>query len=48
VGSDRSGGDTRKLPMMNLGDDLRDGLYVALDPWASNLFDLTAVDAPEG
>ena len=24
------------------GDDLRDGLYVALDPWASNLFDLTA------
>ena len=24
------------------GDDLRDGLYVALDPWGSNLFDLTA------
>ena len=23
------------------GDDLRDGLYVALDPWGSNLFDLT-------
>ena len=22
------------------GDDLRNGLYVALDPWASNLFDL--------
>ena len=30
------------------GDDLRDGLYVALDPWASNLFDLTALDSPEG
>jgi glycosidase len=25
------------------GDDLRDGLYVALDPWGSNLFDLTEV-----
>ena len=23
------------------GDDLRDGLYVALDPWAWHLFDLT-------
>ena len=23
------------------GDDLRDGLYVALDPWGWNLFDLT-------
>jgi hypothetical protein len=23
------------------GDDLRDGLYVALDPWSSNLFELT-------
>ena len=23
------------------GDDLRDGLYVALEPWAWNLFDLT-------
>jgi len=30
------------------GDDLRDGLYVALDPWASNLFDLTTLDLPEG
>jgi hypothetical protein len=30
------------------GDDLRDGLYVALDPWASNLFDLTTLDSPEG
>jgi hypothetical protein len=30
------------------GDDLRDGLYVALDPWASNLFDLAALDSPEG
>jgi hypothetical protein len=29
------------------GDDLRDGLYVALDPWASNLFDLAALDSPE-
>ncbi len=29
------------------GDDLRDGLYVALDPWASNLFDLTALDFRE-
>jgi glycosidase len=26
------------------GDDLRDGLYVALDPWAANLFDLTPLD----
>jgi hypothetical protein len=26
------------------GDDLRDGLYVALDPWSSNLFDLTLED----
>jgi hypothetical protein len=23
------------------GDDLRDGLYVALDPWGWSLFDLT-------
>jgi glycosidase len=29
------------------GDDLRDGLYVALDPWKSNLFDLTAQLPPE-
>jgi len=29
------------------GDDLRDGLYVALDPWASNLFDLTPLDRTE-
>jgi hypothetical protein len=26
------------------GDDLRDGLYVALDPWESNLFDLISLD----
>ncbi len=26
------------------GDDLRDGLYVALDPWASNIFDLAPVN----
>ena len=26
------------------GDDLRDGLYVALDPWAWNLFDLTPLN----
>jgi hypothetical protein len=25
-------------------DDLRDGLYVALDPWSFNLFDLTRED----
>jgi hypothetical protein len=25
------------------GDDLRDGLYVALEPWSSNLFDLMPV-----
>ena len=30
------------------GDDLRDGLYVSLEPWAWNLFDLTALDASEG
>jgi len=29
------------------GDDLRDGLYVALDAWSSNLFDLTPLP-PEG
>ena len=26
------------------GDDLRDGLYVALDPWAWHLFDLTPLE----
>ena len=26
------------------GDDLRDGLYVALDPWARNVFDLTPLN----
>jgi hypothetical protein len=26
------------------GDDLRDGLYVALDPWARNIFDLTPLN----
>jgi hypothetical protein len=26
------------------GDDLRDGLYVALDPWAWNVFDLTPLN----
>jgi hypothetical protein len=30
------------------GDDLRDGLYVALDPWAWHLFDVTATDSLEG
>ena len=29
------------------GDDLRDGLYVALDPWSWHLFDLTPLDARE-
>jgi hypothetical protein len=29
------------------GDDLRDGLYVALEPWAWNLFDLTPLHRPE-
>jgi hypothetical protein len=29
------------------GDDLRGGLYVALDPWGWHLFDLTALDSPE-
>jgi glycosidase len=29
------------------GDDLRDGFYVALDPWSSNLFNLTPLDSPE-
>jgi hypothetical protein len=29
------------------GDDLRDGLYVALEPWAWHLFDLRALDSPE-
>ena len=30
------------------GDDLRDGLYVALGPWGWHVFDLTALDSPEG
>ena len=30
------------------GDDLRDGLYVALEPWSWHLFDLTPLDANEG
>jgi hypothetical protein len=29
------------------GDDLRDGLYVALDPWSWHLFDVTQLDSPE-
>ena len=29
------------------GDDLRDGLYVSLDPWSWHLFDVTPLDAPE-
>ena len=29
------------------GDDLRDGLYVALDPWSWNLFDLTPLESRE-
>ena len=29
------------------GDDLRDGLYVALDPWAWHLFDIGPLDATE-
>ena len=29
------------------GDDLRDGLYVALDPWSWHLFDVTSLDFPE-
>jgi hypothetical protein len=29
------------------GDDLRDGLYVALEPWAWSLFDLTPLDPEE-
>ena len=28
------------------GDDLRDGLYVALPPWGWHLFDLTRIDTP--
>jgi len=28
------------------GDDLRDGLYVALGPWSWHLFDLTPLDTP--
>ena len=34
---DASGGEVYERS----GDDLRDGLYVALDPWAWHLFDLT-------
>ncbi len=30
------------------GDDLRDGLYVALEPWSWHLFDLTPLDGREG
>ena len=30
------------------GDDLRDGLYVALGPWGWHLFDLTPCTEPEG
>jgi glycosidase len=29
------------------GDDLRDGLYVALDPWSWHLFDVTPLDAED-
>jgi hypothetical protein len=29
------------------GDDLRDGLYVALDSWSWHLFDVTPLDSPE-
>jgi glycosidase len=29
------------------GHDLRDGLYVALDPWSWHLFDVTPLDSPE-
>jgi hypothetical protein len=35
--ADASSGDVYERS----GDDLRDGLYVALDPWGSHLFDLT-------
>ena len=28
------------------GDDLRDGLYVALDPWSWHLFELTPLHPP--
>jgi hypothetical protein len=30
------------------GDDLRDGLYVALDPWGWHLFDLTPIEPTPG
>jgi Alpha amylase, catalytic domain len=30
------------------GDDLRDGFYVALEPWHWHFFDLTPLDAQEG
>ena len=29
------------------GDDLRDGLYVALEPWSWHLFDVSPLDGPE-
>ncbi len=29
------------------GEDLRDGLYVALDPWSWSLFALTPLASPE-
>jgi glycosidase len=29
------------------GDDLRDGLYVSLEPWGWHFFDLTPLDAPK-
>ena len=43
----RAGGSTTRRPASvyeRSGDDLRDGLYVALDPWAWHLFDLTPLD----
>ena len=30
------------------GDDLRDGLYVALDRWSWHLFDVTPLESAEG
>ena len=40
---DAAGGETYERS----GDDLRDGLYVALDPWSWNLFDLTPLEPRE-
>ena len=40
---DAAGGETYERS----GDDLRDGLYVALDPWSWHLFDVTPLDSPE-